>query len=143
MRLSLAETMPAGTRLRNELRLGKVWPPFLVWLIVTAATSPSFSVACLPLRPPQDAANFGGRTLGLGWLVVSGHFFKLIINNTTIVDSNGRLVGRLQCDYDVETDAGHIVVWVVLSIVTLGVGLLFYSFRAARSALDATVIEWY
>ena len=29
-----------------------------------------------------------------------------------------------------------------MSACNLGLGLLFYSFHAARAALDATVIEW-
>ena len=111
-------TMPAGARLKNELDLRRVWPSFMVWLVVT------------------------GCTLGLGWLVVSGHFFRAIINSTTIVDANGQRLGRLACDYDAENRIGHILLWIAVSIATLGVGLLFYSFPAARAALDATVIEW-
>jgi hypothetical protein len=111
-------TLPAGTRLHNELDLRRIWPSFLVWLIVT------------------------GCTLGLGWLVVSGHFFRSIINSTRIVGPRGEVLGRLACDYDAEQHLGRLVLWIVVSIVTLGVGLLFYSFHAARAALDSTVVEW-
>jgi len=111
-------TMPAGARLKNELDLRQVWPSFAVWLVVT------------------------GCTLGLGWLVVSGHFFRTIINSTIIVDASGQRLGRLCCDYDAEKRVGHILLWIGVSIVTLGVGLLFYSFHAARAALDATTVEW-
>lgn len=106
-----------GTRLKNDLDLGKIWPSFLVWLVISICT------------------------VGLGWIVVSGHFFKAIINTTYLVDASGRRVARLRTDYDVEADLGRIVMWVIISILTLGVGLLFYSFHAARSALDATVVE--
>jgi hypothetical protein len=111
-------SLPAGARLHNELDLRRIWPSFLVWLIVT------------------------GCTLGLGWLVVSGHFFRSVINSTRIVGPNGELLGRLACDYDAEKRLAPIVLWIVVSIVTLGVGLLFYSFYAARAALDVTVVEW-
>jgi len=111
-------TLPVGARLHNELDLRRIWPSFLVWLVVT------------------------GCTLGLGWLVVSGHFFRAIINSTSIVGADGKRLGRLSCDYDAERRMGPIVLWVAASIVTLGVGLLFYSFHAARAALDATVVEW-
>jgi energy-converting hydrogenase Eha subunit E len=104
--------LPAGARLKNELDLGRIWPSFLVWLVVT------------------------GCTLGLGWLVVSGHFFRAIINSTRIVGPNGEVLGRLSCDYDAERRMGPIVLWVAVSIATLGVGLLFYSFQAARAALE-------
>ena len=106
------------TYLRSELDLRRVWPSFLVWLAVSVCT------------------------LGLGWIIVSGHFFKLIINNTILIDAEGRQVGHLVCDYDVEDDIGRIVRWVLLSIVTIGIGLLFYSFRAAKLSLSATTVVW-
>ncbi len=118
-RLALAGGRAEGaTRLHSDLDLAKVWPSFLVWLAVSVCT------------------------LGLGWIVVSGHFFRLILNTTTIVDGDGRRLGRLHCDYDVEAHMGRIALWVLVSIVTLGVGLLFYSFHAARRAIDATSVAW-
>jgi hypothetical protein len=118
-RLAVASArMPEAARLRSDLDLRQVWPSFLVWLAVSVCT------------------------LGLGWIVVSGHFFRLILNTTTIVDDQGRRLGRLRCDYDVETGMGRIALWVAVSIATLGVGLLFYSFHAARRAIDATTVAW-
>ena len=110
--------VPAGLRLRNQLDLGRVWPSFLVWLAVSICT------------------------IGLGWIVVSGHFFKLLINATVVVDRDGERLGRLRCDYDVDGDLGHILRWIFICLVTLGVGLLYYSFHAGRGALDATEVEW-
>ena len=92
----------AKLKFRNDIRLSEVWGRFLVWLLVSACT------------------------LGLGWIIVSGHFFKLVINFTRIEDAEGRAV----------------VIWLLVCIATLGVGLLFYSFHAARAALEATEIEW-
>ena len=106
------------TRLQSELDLAEVWPSFLVWLAVSVCT------------------------LGLGWIVVSGHFFRLILNTTAIVDPAGRRLGRLHCDYDMDGRLGQVVLWVAVSIATLGIGLLFYSFRAAQRAIDATTVEW-
>lgn len=118
-RLGLGGGTLAGTgRLRSELDLGEVWPSFLVWLVVSVCT------------------------LGLGWIVVSGHFFRLILNTTVITDAEGRRLGRLHCDYDMDGRLAQVVLWVAVSIVTLGVGLLFYSFRAAQRAIDATTVEW-
>ena len=110
--------VPAGTRLRSDLDLRLVWPSFLVWLAVSVCT------------------------LGLGWIVVSGHFLKLLLNSTVVVDAADTPIGRLVCDYDVEADLPRILRWVLLSIITLGVGLLFYSFRAGKLALSATQVVW-
>lgn len=116
----VAAGLAAGGNLkfRNDMRLGEVWIPFLVWLMVSFCT------------------------LGLGWIIVSGHFFKLILNFTRLEDASGRTVGRLRCDYDVEREMRVVVVWLLICIATLGVGLLFYSFHAARAALNATEVEW-
>ena len=110
--------VPAGLAFRNEMRLAEVWIPFAVWLMVSAIT------------------------LGLGWIIVSGHFFKLVINHTVLVDAAGTVRGRLDCDYDVEREMRLVVLWLLASIATLGIALLFYSFHAARAALGATRIEW-
>ena len=108
----------AKLKFRNDMRLSEVWGPFLVWLLVSACT------------------------LGLGWIIVSGHFFKLVINFTRVEDAEGRTVGHLRCAYDVEREMRTVVIWLLVCIATLGVGLLFYSFHAARAALEATEIEW-
>ncbi len=110
--------MPAGTQLRSDLDVRVVWPHFIVWLVISACT------------------------LGLGWIVVSGHFFKMLLNSTVVVDETDTPIGRLVCDYDVEADVMRIVRWVLLCIVTGGLGLLFYSFRAGKLALSATRIVW-
>ena len=110
--------LPPGMRLRSELTLGTVWTHFLVWLLVSAFT------------------------LGLGWIVVSGHFFKMLLNSTIILDAGGNRVGHLECSYDVEADPVRILRWVLFSIVTLGIGLLFYSFRAGKLALSETRVVW-
>jgi hypothetical protein len=79
----------------------------------------------------------------LGWLVVAGHFFRAVINSVELTDASGVPVGRLVCRYDVESGNGQLVRWLVVCIATLGVGLLFYSFAAARAAMNHTEVEWY
>ena len=110
-------SMPQGMRLQSRMDLSQVWPDFLVWLAVSIFT------------------------LGLGWLVVAGHFFRLVINSAEVVDPSGATVGRLVCDYDVEKGTAALVKWLLICIATLGIGLLFYSFHAARTAANHTRIE--
>ncbi len=47
------------------------------------------------------------------------------------------------CRYDVESGTGPLLRWLVICVLTLGVGLLFYSFAAARAAMNHTEVEWY
>ena len=112
-------TTIASLQLRSRLDLSQVWPDFLVWLAVSVFT------------------------LGLGWLVVAGHFFRRVIDSCEVLDSDGVPVGRLVCTFDVEKRTGELARWLVICIVTLGVGLLFYSFHAAREAMNHTKVEWY
>lgn len=109
----------ATLRLQSRLDLSEVWPDFLVWLAVSVLT------------------------LGLGWLIVAGHFFRRVIDSCEVVDAQGVPVGRLVCTFDVEKRTGELVRWLAICVLTLGVGLLFYSFHAARSALNHTRVEWY
>lgn len=115
--MSVAEM--SGLRLRSRMDLAKVWPEFLVWLAVSVFT------------------------LGLGWLVVAGHFFRAVINSVELTDAGGTPVGQLVCTYDVEKGTGALARWLAICIMTLGVGLLFYSFAAARAAMNHTRVEWY
>ncbi len=55
-----------GMRLHSRLDLARVWPDFLVWLAVSVFT------------------------LGLGWLVVAGHFFRSVINSVEVTGPAGR-----------------------------------------------------
>lgn len=108
-----------GLRLKCEMKLSEAWIPFFVWLLLSLVT------------------------FGLGWLIVSGHFFKFLIERTYVVDAAGIRVGKLACTYDVEARIGQVGLWLLASIATLGIALLAYSFHAARAALDATEIEWF
>jgi hypothetical protein len=81
-------------------------------------------------------------TLGLGWLVVAGHFFRSVINSVEVTGASGQRVGRLVCDYDVERSTAELLRWLAISVATLGVGLLFYSFFAARAAMNHKRVEW-
>ena len=127
----------AGLRLHSRLDLSKVWPDFLVWLAVSVAT---LGWATLGWAGPRWA---GLGHAGPGWLLVAGHFFRAVITSCEVVGADGQPLGRLVCDYDVEKRTGELARCLVLCIATLGVGLLSYSFHAARAALDHTRVEWY
>ncbi len=64
-RCALNVAVMAGLRLRSRMDLSQVWPDFLVWLAVSVCT------------------------LGLGWLVVAGHFFRAVINSVELTDGAG------------------------------------------------------
>jgi membrane protein YdbS with pleckstrin-like domain len=82
-------------------------------------------------------------TLGIGAFFFGYSFQKLVINHTEVVSRKGELVGRLRCDYSVVSSIGHVVLWIFLSIITLGIAFIFYMYRVSRVVMEETYIEFY
>lgn len=79
-------------------------------------------------------------TLGIGSFFAVYYFYKTLINKTYVIDRAGSQVGRLNCDLSLGEIIGHIIVWILITIVTLGIGLLFYMFRTFRMCINKTNI---
>lgn len=79
-------------------------------------------------------------TLGIGFFFWPYAASKLIINSISIYDSSDNKVGRLNCTLSAGQQVGHIIVWILISIVTLGLGVPFYLFGVIRTALNQTEI---
>jgi len=79
-------------------------------------------------------------TLGIGSFFAIYYFYKTIINKTYIIDRTGSQVDRLNCDLNLSEIIGHVVIWILITIVTFGIGLLFYMFRTFRMCLNKTSI---
>lgn len=82
-------------------------------------------------------------TLGLALIVFPYYFNRAVLNRTKVLDHNGNEVGRLNCRFDLGSSIGHVVIWAVLIIVTLGLALFFYAYRVIRVVLNETHIEYY
>lgn len=79
-------------------------------------------------------------TLGIGlffWPYSAG---KMIVNGVVIYDNNDGRVGKLHCDLSAGRQVGHIVLWIVISVITVGIGFPFYLFGVARTVLNNTEI---
>jgi len=79
-------------------------------------------------------------TLGIGMFFAIYYFYKTIINKTYIVDRSGYEIGRLDCDLSLGEVIGHIVIWILITLVTLGIGIIFYAFATFRITLNRTRI---
>ena len=79
-------------------------------------------------------------TLGIGLFFWPYSAAKMIINSITVYDSSDTRVGKLQCQLSAGQQIGHIILWLVISVVTLGIGFPFYLFGVARTALNKTEI---
>jgi membrane protein YdbS with pleckstrin-like domain len=82
-------------------------------------------------------------TLGLALLVFPYYFNKAVLNRTEVVDSNGRSIGKLDCQFNLGSSIGHLIVWTLLIIVTLGIAAFFYAYRILRVLINDTRIVYY
>ncbi|WP_341368368.1 DUF6693 family protein [Yoonia sp. BS5-3] len=65
-------------------------------------------------------------TLGLALFVLPYYFLKGPINKTFVVDQNGDKLAQLHVDVNLGEIIGHMIIWIFLSIVTLGFAYLIY-----------------
>lgn len=79
-------------------------------------------------------------TFGIGLFFYPYAFAKLVINRCTLVDGYGRR-SRLRCNINIVGNVGHIIIWALISICTLGIGFFFYVFKVFNYALNNTRVE--
>lgn len=75
-------------------------------------------------------------TLGLGMFFFPYSFAKFVLNRTEVHTSEG--VYTLKCDLDVFSQMGHILLWFVIAILTLGLGYFFYLYGVWRVVASNT-----
>ena len=76
-------------------------------------------------------------TFGIALIFAPYSFSKFIINRTEIIDQNG-VAHALECDIDLFGNIGHMIIWFIISIVTFGIGYLFYTYRVWNYALNSS-----
>jgi len=79
-------------------------------------------------------------TLGVALFFYPYSFSKFIINRTSIIDGSG-VSRKLKCNIDLFSNIGHVILWIVISVLTLGLGFIFYFYRVWNYALNNTVAE--
>jgi len=79
-------------------------------------------------------------TLGVALFFFPYSFSKFIINRTSLVDASGA-ERRATCDIALFGNVGHVILWMVISFLTLGIGYIFYFYRIWNYALNNTYID--
>lgn len=77
-------------------------------------------------------------TLGIALFFFPYSFAKFIINRSELIDDNG-VARQLQCNTDMWGNIGHIVIWILITLVTLGFGYAFYFYKVWNYSLNSTV----
>lgn len=49
-------------------------------------------------------------------------------------------IARLKCNFGIAESLGNIIIWIILSIVTIGIALLFFPYFLNKSVLNKTVV---
>lgn len=68
-------------------------------------------------------------TFGLALFVFPYYMQRYILNKTVAYDASGKKVGRLQCEIDLASMIGHIILWTILSIITFGILYIVFLYK--------------
>jgi hypothetical protein len=79
-------------------------------------------------------------TLGLGLFVMPYYLLKAPINKTSLIGQNGATIGRLHVDVNLSEIIGHMLIWVFLTIITLGLALFIYYPAVVKRLLNGVQI---
>lgn len=91
-----------GHGLKCEYSVGEAIGQLVIWLIISVLT------------------------LGLALFVLPYYFLKGPLNKTYVVDPNGDKLARLRVETNLGEIIGHAIIWLLLTIVTLGLAYLVY-----------------
>jgi len=79
-------------------------------------------------------------TLGIAIFFFPYSFSKFVINRTSLIDQNG-IERKMRCNIDIFSNIGHVILWIVITILTLGIGYIFYFYRVWNYALNNTTVD--
>ncbi len=74
---------------------------------------------------------------------ISSRALEAVLNKTELLDASGRVIGRLNCTFNIGHSIGHVIVWAILILVTLGLASFLYVYRVVRVVLNETRVEYY
>ena len=78
-------------------------------------------------------------TFGIGAFFFAYSFSKFIINRSELIDEQG-ISRRMTCNTDLFGSIGHIILWIFITIFTLGLGYAFYFYKVWNYSLNNTTI---
>lgn len=82
-------------------------------------------------------------SFGIALLFFPYYLNKNILNKTELLTQDGRCIGYLRCRFDIISSIGHVILWGLLIIFTIGLAAFFYLYRVIRVVLNETYIEYY
>lgn len=83
---------------------------------------------------------FGIITFGLALFIAPYYFESMVLKKTKILDGHNKVIGYLECDFTLAEVIGHAFIWILLSIVTLGLAFVIYWFQVKKFIVNKTEI---
>lgn len=79
-------------------------------------------------------------TFGIALFFFPYSFSRFVINRTSVVDPAG-VERKMVCDINLFSNIGHIILWMLITLVTFGLGYIFYFYRVWNYALNNSRVE--
>jgi len=80
-------------------------------------------------------------TFGIALFFFPYSFSRFVINRTSVVDTATGVERKLVCDINIFSNIGHIILWMIISVLTLGLGYIFYFYRVWNYALNNSRVQ--
>ncbi|MDW0358319.1 DUF6693 family protein [Vreelandella venusta] len=80
-------------------------------------------------------------TFGIALFFFPYSFSRFVINRTSVVDTATGVERKMVCDINIFSNIGHIILWMIISVLTLGLGYIFYFYRVWNYALNNSRVQ--
>ena len=101
-------------QLKSELGFVDVLGHVIIWLLLTLIT------------------------FGLALFVFPYYMQRFIISKTYAYDGSGQRIGKLVCTIDLASMIGNIILWAIISILTLGIGYIVFMYKISAHCMSHT-----
>lgn len=99
--------------LKCEITIGEIIWQIVIWILLSAVS------------------------FGLALIVMPYYFIKALLNRTYVVDSKGFKMARLEVEVSFWNILGHVLIWLLLSIITFGLAYIVYWHMVLKRLLDS------
>lgn len=111
-------TTSRATRLRSDFGTGDAIGHVVIWIVLTVCT------------------------LGLALIFFPYYMNRAVLNRTKVIDQAGGVIGYLNCRFDLGSSIAHVIIWMILILITLGIAAFFYLYRVLRVVINETYIVY-
>ena len=77
-------------------------------------------------------------TIGIGLFFYPYSFAKFVLNRSSVTIDGG--VRQVRCELDLASQIGHILLWILLTLVTLGLAYPFYLYKVWALAVNRSYL---